>query len=393
MIVRQAMKDEAVGDWRVKLKPMSSKQRLVPPAVGAMSIVICTLGACSSPSTAPPHGSSTGEPPEPTVDAGPDVEELFEGGILQDAAPSTKFFVLVTQTPAGSPPVAEWGGIYRYDVADTNVPAVMGQAIDKADVHDPLGLAFRKKSAELFVGNRHGNNAGDGVAGSISRFDYLAATETFVAKPQFEITGNGMGAISQIAFNPKEDELFAANCCNGGNGISRFLIDDQGLATPNGSIPNTTLINGLAVAPDGKRLYAVHGGGLPASYIRQFELPSGNELAIVPIPGASGLHHMTIYGQDLFIGDVYAPGVFRYKIDANDDVQFVELIGASAPISAALSPDGRELFATGHKFGTTSIIDRFLYSGMSWMKTMDIMTPASNGGTVVFEASSLPILK
>lgn len=375
------------------MKRMSSRQWLARAAIGATSIFVCNLGACSSPSMPAPSGSSTGDPPEPTVDAGPDVDESFEAGIPQDAAPSTKFFVLVTQTPAGSPPVAEWGGIYRYDVADTNVPAVMGSAIDKADVHDPLGLAFRKKSAELFVGNRHGNNAGDGVPGSISRFDYFAATETFVAKPQSEITGNGMGAISQIAFSPKEDELFAANCCNGGNGISRFLIDDQGVVTPNGSIPNTTSINGLAVSPDGKRLYAVHGGGLPANHIRQFELPGGTELATVPIPGASGLHHMTIYGNELFIGDVYAPGVFHYNIDANDDLKLVELISASAPISAALSPDGRELFATGHKFGTTSIIDRFLYSGMSWMKTMDIMTPASNGGTVVFEAAAIPILK
>jgi DNA-binding beta-propeller fold protein YncE len=366
--------------------------------VGMAGLVASALAACAGGavtgtggaggSTTGSGGSSSGGP-DASPDAADDGGDLFDGGTLSDAAADTKFFILVTETPAGSPALSDWGGIDRYDVDADNGPAVLGPAIDKALVHDPLGLAFRKKSAEMFVGNRHGNNAADGVPGSISRFLYTAATESFTPNPLGEITGNGMGAISQIVFDPTEGELFAANCCNGGNGITRFLLDATGKAVPNGSIPGTDLMQGLAIAPDGKRLYATQGGGLPANFIRQFALPSGAELAMVPVPGSSRLHHMTLRGADLYLGDVDV-GVFHLKLDGNDDLSLVETIPADNPLSVALNPDGLEMFATGHQFGTTSVIDRFQLAGGAWAPTSKVMTPTSNGGTLVFAAAAVP---
>lgn len=331
----------------------------------------------------------------PEVDAGAEVDAIAPPpppGLFSDAgtpeagAQSKKFFILVTETPAGSPPLSDWGGILKFDVADDFAPAVQGVAIPKGQVHDPLGLAFRNTSAEVFVGNRHGNNAADGTAGSISRFSYSAKTETFTFNG--EITGAGMGAISQIAFNPKEDELFAANCCNGGVGISRFSFDAQGNATANGSIDTGAepRILGVMVAPSGKRLYAT---SVFSGVVRQFELPSGNELAGFTIPGATRLHLMSLFDADLYIGDING-NVYHLSINkATDDLTLVDTIPADAPISVALSPSGLEMFATAHQFGSASIIDRFK-AGSSWSPTTKVPTPMSLGGTLVFSAAAVP---
>jgi len=75
----------------------------------------------------------------------------------------------------------------------------MVPGIPAARVRDPAGLAFPASSSEVFVGNRHGNNSADGVAGSISRFLYDRATRSFTATGT--ISGNGLAGVHQLNFS------------------------------------------------------------------------------------------------------------------------------------------------------------------------------------------------
>jgi len=332
---------------------------------------------------------------DPTpVEAGTDASDNDAGTLpppidpgdagTPDAQPSTKFFLMVTQTPPGDAPINTWGGVARYDIADDGMNAVQGQGIDASKVRDPAGLAFRSRSAELFVGNRHGNNAADGTLGSISRFTYDKNTEKFT--PNGQITGNGLARVHQLAFNPKETELFAANR---DGGISRFTFDKNGNPVANGVLSASGWIRGVAVSPSGKRLYATTAG----SIIRQFDLANnGVELATVSVPDVgANLHFMSVVGDDL-----YAPGtsnnyVYRFKIQNDDSLALAGTVTADNPISIALSPSHKELFAAGHI--QSDLIDRFKASNSAWSATTKITTGWSLGMILVFASDSTPSLQ
>ncbi len=309
-----------------------------------------------------------------TFDVG-DTEPAFDTPIT-DAIPSTAFFVMVAQTPPYSPPMSEWKGVTRFDVPDDGAPATEGTGIDKAAVADPAGLAFRVESAELFVGNRHGNTGADGTKGSISRFLYDAKTRSFSANGK--ILGNGLNAIHQIIFSPTSGELFAANL---GGGISRFTFDKAGTATPNGLIGSSSM-RGVAVAPDGKRLYATTAGNT----IEQFDLTTGATLATVTVPGGSvGFHFMAVVGKDLYVPAVYGGVVYRFTIGPTDDLTQKDTTPADAPIAVAFSPSGKEMFVAGHL--SANVIDRFRYDAAkdTWIATTKISTPVP-GTLLVFPA-------
>jgi hypothetical protein len=141
--------------------------------------------------------------------------------------------LLVAEAPPGSPATSAWGGVLQYTLGGDGGALIAVAGIDRTLVADPMGLALRPGSSEVFVGNRHGNNAGDGVAGSISRFVWNASDHSFT--PNGTIVGNGLTSVHQVAFHPVTGELFAANH-TGAGGISRFLIDGQGNVTPNGHL-------------------------------------------------------------------------------------------------------------------------------------------------------------
>ncbi len=376
--------------------------------LGSLALsLVATLGAsCSSkssetnPSASPTTSSGSGGAAGTGGMSGAGGAEATDGGPMQDGdlfpdgtafdsgPPSSKFFVLVTETAAGSNGVDAWGGILRYDIASDGAQAMEAIAIDKALVHDPIGLAFRTKSAEVFVGNRHGNIAADGVVGSITRFLYKAKDQSFT--PNGEITGNNMGAVHQIALSPAEDALFAATY-TGGDAITRFQIDSMGQVLPGGTLLKAGSMLGISVAPDGKRLYATQDVSQGGNVIRQFELPSGSELPALTVPNAQRMHLMVLAGTELYVSDIAANVVYRFFIGANDDLNLVENVPADAPISVALSPDGLELFTTAHQYGATAIIDRFSQGDAgTWVPTTTITTPFSLGGTLVFSAAAVP---
>jgi len=282
-----------------------------------------------------------------------------------------QFEVFVTQSPPGpqNTDPASWGGVLQYHVNATGDALTPGAGINKTNLSDPSSLAFRPASGELFVANRHGNNN----PSSISRFSYDAITRQLT--PNGTITGNGLYGVHQIAFNPVSGEMFAANF---NNGVSRFTFSPDGNAVANGIIGNGSA-RGVAVSPNGRRLYMTGGiNGLP---IRQFDLTTGAELASLNVPsGVGGLHYFQFQGDLLYLAALSDDCVYRYTLDASDNLILKDSIGMNDPVSVMFSPDGEEMFVSGHR--TSDLIYRFRHNSGTevWTETETFDAQSSLGG-------------
>ncbi len=104
---------------------------------------------------------------------------------LNSTSSATPFELFVTQSPPGpqNQDPASWSGVLQYHATNNSGPLVAGGGIDKTNLADPAGLAFRQSTRELFVGNRHGNNN----PSSISRFIFDGASRRLT--PNGKITG------------------------------------------------------------------------------------------------------------------------------------------------------------------------------------------------------------
>jgi hypothetical protein len=267
------------------------------------------------------------------------------------------FQMWVTVSPPGpqNNDPSTWGGILRYQFSEDGAPPTVLTEIDRSLVADPCGLVFRATSHELFVGNRHGNTGG----GSISRFTYDAASDSF--QPSGTITGNGLDGVHQLALNPVTGELFATNY---GGGVSRFLFDANDDAIPNGTIGGSQWTRGVAVSPDGQRLYVTSA----TPVIRCFELATGNELPNATVSGAVSLHFMRLVdGEVLYVADPVTSMVYRFIVGADGGLSGQINISAPSAASETVSPDQLELFATGHL--TSHQITRLFWDGQnqSWI--------------------------
>ena len=246
------------------------------------------------------------------------------------------FELWVTQSPPGNADPATWGGIIRYRLEQTGAAATGIAGIDRSEVSDPAGLVFRETSGELLIGNRHGNTGG----GSISRFFYDNAADSFTANGT--IAGNGLYGVHQLALNPVTGELFATNY---GGGISRFVFDGAGNAIANGTIGGSQWTRGVAVSPDGKRLYATSA----TPVIRQFDLETGMELGSVSVTGSVMLHYIRLRNNnELYVADPFTSKVYQLAINGDNELNNQVDIDAPSAVSVAFSPDGQEMFATGH---------------------------------------------
>src|ERR1700710_2305226 len=110
-----------------------------------------------------PVTSATHHPPSPRLlrDTEVDASRIDASDFNSD--------IFVTQTPPGpqnaSP--ANWSGVLQFSVTGDFAPLVTESGIASTQLADPAAIAFRPRSSEIFIGNRHGNNAADGVAGSV----------------------------------------------------------------------------------------------------------------------------------------------------------------------------------------------------------------------------------
>jgi len=316
--------------------------------------------------------------------AGIDVAGIDQKGV-DGAGGGSPFTLLVTETPPG-PYIDQslWSGVLAFTVAGDGAPLVPAAGIDKSLLADPACVAFRASSSEVFVGNRHGVNAADGVPGSISRFIYNGGAGTLTAHGT--IVGNSLSAVAQIAFSPLTGEMFVAdfNYPTSGPSISRFTFDAAGNAIANGTLGNGPT-GGVAVAPDGRRLYAT-SGGQTSSIIRQFDLANGGApLADVTIAEAPRLFNMAVRNGVLYVAAVDVNKVYRLTIGAADDLTLKDSIAADGAVAVAFSPDGNEMFTAAHL--TSEFIDRFSLnaSADTWTSTTKVMTTSSLGGILVLQ--------
>jgi len=291
--------------------------------------------------------------------------------------PEEEFALLVTESPPGpdNQDPANWGGVLQYTFVESGAPLVPATGIDATELHDPAGLGFRSVSEEMFVGNRHGSISVDGVAGSIHRFVYDPDARTFAASG--EITGNGLGAVHQLAFDPATGELFAANYTTG---ISRFIFDASGAALPNGVIGAGTM-RGVTVAPSGTRLYATSAG----DDIRQFDLTTGAELPATFVETGAALHFLALHGDELYVAAFSTGRIHRFAVAADDSLTLIDSVDASQPVSIAFSEDGLEMFTAGHK--DSDVIQRFAYDATNdtWTLTETVDAGSSLGALLVLE--------
>jgi DNA-binding beta-propeller fold protein YncE len=291
---------------------------------------------------------------------------------------------MVTESPPGpdNGDRARWGGVRAYFVRGSGAVLDPIEGIAASALADPAALTFRPSSSEVFVSNRHGNNGADGVAGSIARFVFDPRTRALTANGV--VTGNGLAGVHQAAFSPVSGELFAANV-NGG--ISRFIFDSAGNAVANGMIA-TGAARGVAVSPDGKRLYV--SGATPV--IQQFELPTGRELTRVSVGGANAaLHYFAARDNELYVAGLTDNTIYRLAIGAADDPSTIGTVTASSPVAAAFSADGLEMFAVGHR--DTHLIARFAAGdagavSTTWTATTAVEVSFSGGGVLVLSGGA-----
>jgi hypothetical protein len=293
------------------------------------------------------------------------------GSGTADAGPRHASSIVVAESRADGNP-AYWGGVLQYALPTDGGDLTPLGGIDAGMLRDPLALTYRPSTAELFVSNRHGGNAGDGVPGSISRFLYSSSTHDFT--PNGTITGNSLNGVCQVTFSPLDGELFAANA---GGGVSRFRFVDGG-AVPNGTIADGTT-RGVLVSRNGLRLYVTSF----SNSIRQFDLSDGGaELAPLLLPGGPVLHFFASFGEMVYVGGYTNGQVYRLHEADDGALTLLDSFPASDPVSVAIGPGGLELYTSGHQF--TDVIQGFAFDagvdGGVWVETLHHPTGFSLGG-------------
>jgi serine/threonine protein kinase len=292
------------------------------------------------------------------------------------ARPAQHFAIFVAQSPRGpgnNRPSA-WKGVLQYTAAGDGAPLFRTVGIPAKALHDPYGLAYRRSSDEVFVGNRHGNVGADGTRGSIQRFLYDRSTRTLVENGT--ITGNGLDGVHQLTFHPTTGELFAANMASG---ISRFLFDSDGVAVPNGML-GTGIRRGVAVSPTGSRLYTTSG-----DTVVTYDLATGAKVGSVLVEEGLVLNDLAIQGAELYATAVDANRIHRLVIDSSDSLTWKSSFHATAPAGIAFSTDGLELFTSAN--GDAGPIQRFRYDPASdaWNLEGSHPTPGALGSMATVE--------
>jgi len=303
-------------------------------------------------------------------------------GSFTTLAAAVPFELLVTETPTGPVPTdpAQWGGVQRWTFTGTGAAAVAGTGIPAASLSDPAGLSYDNVSNTLFVGNRHANVANSSIT-AFEHDPFGAFTNPVTS------TGNSLYGVHQLALNPTQNELFAANV---NSPVSRFTNTNGTLAN-NGIIPITQPTRGVAVSDSGDRLFI----STASNIIRLWDLNTNTDDGTFTVTGASSLHYMRIRnGNELYAADFIngaAGKVWRLAIDANDDLSIVGSFDVPGAIGLDFSPDGNEMYVAGHNNGN---IYRFLYNSNTnaWDANGLIDTPfVSLGDLIVIPSESRDI--
>ncbi len=328
-----------------------------------LALVAITVGGCGDDGGNRPLSDA---PPFDGIDIdGPPLDALVSGGVL-----------VVTVSPPGptNNNPATWGGLVAFTIGSDNGAAMPITGIDRTLVADPVAVIYRASSQEIFIGERHGNNSADGVAGSIARFAYSPTSRAFT--PSGRITGaNITSGVHDMVIHPATGELFA---CNVSTGISRFSFAGN-TATPNGMLGDGPC-RGVSISPNGSTLFMSTAGNV----IRRFELATGTELPATTASGAPGLHFMAQRQGQLYVAAIDAAKVYRFQINANNTLSELAPIDTIAnPSALTFSESSQEMFVGGHR--STPVVGRYRFdlANDTWIPTTELPIAASTGGVVM----------
>lgn len=286
-----------------------------------------------------------------------------------------QFTLFATESQSGSlgGNTALYGGIQQYGFATTGGAATSGAGLAASALHDPVGL--RAIGDTLYVGNRWGNQTGQG---SVQQFTFDGTTLNF----NQDITGNGLQRTHGLDLNPVTGELYAVNAFS--SGMSRFT-QVANVFTPNGVINGGDWRDVLASA-DGTKLYVTELN----STLRIFDLVNNTNTTFT-VNGADAMHQMAWRNGSIYVTGFNSGTVHRIDLDANGNATSSALVAnSSGAIGIAFSPDGQEMFVSGH---TSNVINRFQIVNDVWTQTGSINTGHNMGYlAVVPEPGSLALL-
>jgi 6-phosphogluconolactonase (cycloisomerase 2 family) len=288
--------------------------------------------------------------------------------VLAQAQP---FELVVTNTPPGSNTnPASWQPVDRFGFATSGAAPTALAQIPVTQVFDPASAVFRT-ATDLFIGNRHGNNAG---LGSISRFTLSSNGLTATANGNF--TTPGMIGVHELAISPTTGELFAATV---NDGVFRFAFDVGGQPVFNGHFANGYQTRGILVHPNGRYIYC----STHSNIISVFHIEDNNSittLAPVTVPGASNMHFFCLgpTGDELYVSDIDANKVFRFSMLPGGGLVAKPPVTSTGAIDCAFSADGHEMFVGNHYVGG---ITRYTHNDAidTWEQSGFISTPSMGG--------------
>ena len=226
--------------------------------------------------------------------------------------------------------------IYRFDVAGPHGPVRLDLVMRGENLMQPYGVAFGPGN-ELFVTNRAWSR---GVP-SVARFLRPASRV-----PQF----NGLipfldPAPSGAVF--RAGELFVVHA--GSGLVSRFLLDDQGNASPNGAIAMDASIRNATVNPVTGEMFVTQCW---MNQISRFLFdPDGNAIpnGTITDPSLDNPHDLVFDDKgELFVANAFGGTVSRFTFDNTGNAVPNGVIAYNpGAIGLAFSPWG-ELFVSSH---------------------------------------------
>jgi len=281
-----------------------------------------------------------------------------------------QFTLFAAESVAGSNPQPLWGGVRQYDWTGNSGTSSLGAGIAASNLSDPVGL--RAIGNQLYVANRHGNQAG---LGSIQRFGFDGVNLT----SNMALTGNGLQRTHGVDVSSTTGELFGANS-NGG--VSRFLPAGPTFS-PNGMF-NTGDLRDVLVSSDGTKIYQ----STPSNFIRVTDIASGTTTNFA-VAASSAMHQMQLHAGSLYVTSFNTGTVHKVVLDANlNPVSSSVILNYSGAIGVAFSPDGQEMFVSSH---TGNTIGRFLDNGAGlWQQTGQINTGVNMGYLATMDAVPEP---
>lgn len=242
---------------------------------------------------------------------------------------------------------ASYGGVQQYSFASHAAGQVAGAGIAASSLHDPVGLTM--VGSNLYVSNRFGNTLGQG---SIQEFAFdgtnLSGGATIASTSNASFQG-----FHGFDFAPNGD-LYVSTV---NSGTRKYTDSGSGYTDVGGY--STGPSRDELVSPDGNILFTT----TPGNVIKVTNLTTNSTSDFV-VSGANAMHQMQYMDGALYVTGYNSGTVHKVVLDANyNPVSSSILFNKTAAIGMAFSPDGQEMFVSGHD---TGIIDRYLWNGSTW---------------------------